>query len=282
MLQTYKPILLNLGCSNTNFPFIEETFDSLTMYKNFCRLVGVVDYIQEYLKDLDLGQYTEYLDEQIANLKAYVDNKDSELYQYIDNQVDLAKNYTDEEITKLNLEMIQYILNQIQNIKKYSDAQDTLLKGYIEEEILKIQEEIDEIATKGIRVYNPATGQYDYLQNTLDDIYTYLRYYGITANEYDTLNLTADEYDNKKITARNYDLYAKQILMINWCCSMYSPISGEIKKISEVINELASQDKNEITAQEYDNLNLTAVDYDNKNITAYNFDWNGKTILIEG
>lgn len=280
MLQTYKPILLNFGCSNTNFPFIEETFDSLTMYKNFCRLVGVVDYIQEYLKDLDFNQYTEYVDEQIANLKAYVDNKDSELYQYVDNQVELAKNYTDEEIAKLNLEMIQYITKQIQNIKEYSDAQDILLKGYIDEEILKVQKEIDEIATKGIRVYNPTTGQYDYLQNTLDDIYTYLRYYAITANEYDTLNLTAEEYDKKKITARNYDLYAKEILMINWCCQMYSPINGEILPISKVIEQLASQSKNEITAQEYDNLDLTAQEYDNKNITAYDFDWNGKTILI--
>lgn len=280
MFTTFKPILLNFGCCNTNFPFIEETFDSLTMYKNFCKLVGVVDYIQEYLKDLDFNQYTEYVDEQIANLKAYVDNKDSELYDYVNQQVEIAKNYTDEEIAKLNLEMIQYITKQIQNIKEYSDAQDTLLKNYIDEEILKIQKEIDDIATKGIRVYNPTEGRYDYLQDTLNDIYNYLRYYAITANEYDTLNLTADEYDSKMITAREYDLYAKQILMINWCCQMYSPITGEILPISKVIEQLASQSKNEITAQEYDDLDLTAQEYDNKNITAYDFDWNGKTILI--
>lgn len=280
MFTTFKPILLNFGCCNTNFPFIEETFDSLTMYENFCKLVGVVDYIQEYLKDLDFSQYTEYVDEQIANLKAYVDNKDSELYDHVNQQVEIAKNYTDEEIAKLNLEMLQYITKQIQNIKEYSDAQDILLKNYIDEEILKIQKEIDDIATKGIRVYNPTTGQYDYLQNTLDDIYNYLRYFAITANEYDTLNLTADEYDSKKITAREYDLYAKQILMINWCCQMYSPITGEILPISKVIEQLASQSKNEITAQEYDDLDLTAQEYDNKNITAYDFDWNGKTILI--
>lgn len=280
MFTTFKPILLNFGCCNTNFPFIEETFDNLTMYKNFCKLVGVVNYIQEYLKDLDFSQYTEYVDEQISNLKAYVDNKDSELYDYVNQQVEIAKNYTDEEIAKLNLEMIQYITKQIQNIKEYSDAQDTLLKNYIDEEILKIQKEIDDIATKGIRVYNPAEGRYDYLQDTLNDIYNYLRYYAITANEYDTLNLTADEYDSKMITAREYDLYAKQILMINWCCQMYSPITGEILPISKVIEQLASQSKNEITAQEYDDLDLTAQEYDNKNITAYDFDWNGKTILI--
>ena len=33
MFTTFKPILLNFGCCNTNFPFIEETFDNLTMYK---------------------------------------------------------------------------------------------------------------------------------------------------------------------------------------------------------------------------------------------------------
>ena len=279
MQKTYVPIPLFFGCANGNFPFIEETFDSLTTYKMLCKIAGVVNTIQDYLQDLDFDQYKEYVDQQITNLKIYVDSQDASIRNYVDQQVQQAKNYTDEEIAKLNLSLLQYINTQIQNLKEYSDAQDVLLKNYIDEEILKLYKEIEEIATKGIRVYNPTTGQYDYLQNTINDLYTYLRYYGITANEFDTLALTAQEFDNKLITARDFDLYAKQILMINWCCKMYSPITGEIEPISQVVNELASLHKTEITAQEFDNLDLTAQAFDDKNISAYDFDWQGKVLL---
>lgn len=279
MQKTYVPIPLFFGCANGNFPFIEETFDSLTTYKMLCKIAGVVNTIQDYLQDLDFDQYKEYVDQQITNLKIYVDSQDANIRNYVDQQVQQAKNYTDEEIAKLNLSLLQYINTQIQNLKEYSDAQDVLLKNYIDEEVLKLYKEIEEIATKGIRVYNPTTGQYDYLQNTINDLYTYLRYYGITANEFDTLSLTAQAFDDKLITARDFDLYSKQILMINWCCKMYSPITGEIEPISQVVNELASLHKTEITAQEFDNLDLTAQAFDDKNISAYDFDWQGKVLL---
>lgn len=279
MLKNYIPIPLYFGCANSNFPFIEETFDSLTTYKMLCKIAGVVNTIQEYLKDLNFEQYIEYVDTQIANLKTYVDSQDILIRNYIDKQTEIVKNYTDEEIAKLNLELMQYINNQINLIKQYSDNQDLLLKNYIDEEIQKVYKEIEKIATKGIKVYNPTTGQYDFLQNTINDLYTYLRYYGITANEFDSLGLTAQNYDGKLITAREFDLFSKQVLMINWCCEMYSPITGEVEKISQIINELASLHKTEITAIEFDNLDLTAENFDNKDLTAYQFDWQGKVLL---
>lgn len=279
MQKTYVPIPLFFGCANGNFPFIEETFDSLTTYKMLCKIAGVVNTIQEYLQDLDFDQYKEYVDQQITNLKIYVDSQDASIRNYVDQQVQQAKNYTDEEIAKLNLSLLQYINTQIQKLKEYSDAQDVLLKNYIDEEVLKLYKEIEKIATKGIKVYDPTTGKYDYLQNTLNNLYTYLRYYGITANEFDSLGLTAQNYDDKLITAREFDLFSKQILMINWCCEMYSPITGEVEKISQIINELASLHKTEITAIEFDNLDLTAENFDNKDLTAYQFDWQGKVLL---
>ena len=71
MLKNYTPIPLYFGCANSNFPFIEETFDSLKTYKMLCKIAGVVNTIQEYLKDLNFEQYIEYVDTQIANLKNY-------------------------------------------------------------------------------------------------------------------------------------------------------------------------------------------------------------------
>lgn len=280
MLNTYNPTPLIFGCRNTNFPFIEETYDSLTTYKMLCKIAGVVNSIQEYLQSLNFNQYKEYVDQQIANLKNYVNQENDKVYVYINDQVENMKNYTDEQISELNLKIMQFINKKIVEIKEYIDNQNIVLKNYVDEEIAKVYKEIENIAIKGIKVYNPTIGKYDFLQNTIDDLYTYLRYYGIKAIEFDTLGLTANNFDIKEITAREFDLYSKEILMINWCCNMYSPISGEIEPISKVVNDLASQQKNEITAQEFDNLDLTAQAFDNKNISAYDFDWNGKSLLV--
>lgn len=279
MTGNYEPIPLYINCTNLNFPFIEETFDSLTTYKMLCKVAGVVTHIQEYLISLDFSQYKEYVDQEINSLREYVNYKDNELMQYIDQQINIAKNYTDEQISELNLNLIKYINNKITEIKEYSDNQDIILKNYIDEEILKLEKEIEDIAVKGIKVYNPTNGKYDYLQNTLNDMYNYLRYYGIKAIEFDSLGLTANEFDVKLITAREFDLFSKEILLVNWCCKMFSPITGKIESISQVVNELASLHKNEITAEEFDLLDLTAEEFDNKNLTAYQFDWEGKILL---
>lgn len=287
-----KPIGFLNCCENGSFPFIEETFDSLTTYKKLCQLASIVLYIENYLKDLNFDTFTDYVDEQIKQLQAYVDNKDNAIYNYIDqNDNDLktliienlvqAKLYTDQEIVKINNSLIEYIENKIENIKEYLDNQDSLLKIYIDSEIQKVQEEIDDIARNGIKVYNPVTGKYDYLQVTLDDLYGYLRYYGLTALEYDSLGLTAEEYDNKNLTARTYDLYARYYLSHDPRFYMISPFTGEYTLITNVIIQLANLHKqNPITATEYDSLSLTSQNYDDKDITAYNYDFNGKSILM--
>jgi len=287
-----KPIGFLNCCENGSFPFIEETFDSLTTYKKLCQLAGIVLYIENYLKDLNFDTFTDYVDEQIKQLQSYIDNKDDAIYQYIDtndNELKVlitknltnAKLYTDQEIAKINSTLIEYIDNKITNIKEYLDNQDSLLKIYIDSEIQKIQEEIDDIAKNGIKVYNPVTGKYDYLQSTVDDLYGYLRYYGLTALEYDSLGLTAEEYDNKNLTARTYDLYARYYLGHDPRFYMISPFTGEYTLITNVITQLANLHKqNPITATEYDSLNLTSQNYDDKDITAYNYDFTGKSILI--
>lgn len=287
-----KPIGFLNCCENGSFPFIEETFDSLTAYKKLCQLAGIVLYIENYLKDLNFDTFTQYVDDEISKLQTYINNKNKDIYKYIDDndnelKVLITKNltnaklYTDSEIAKLNSQLIIYIDNKIQNIKDYIDNQDTILRLYIDEQIEKIQKEIDEIATKGIKVYNPVTGKYDYLQSTVDDLYSYLRYYGLTALEYDSLGLTAEEYDNKNLTARTYDLYARYYLGYDPRFYMISPFTGEYTLITDVIIQLANLHKqNPITATEYDSLSLTAQNYDDKDITAYNYDFTGKSILM--
>lgn len=57
--------------------------------------------------------------------------------------------------------------------------------------------------------YDPTDGSHDksYSQ-VLGQVYDNLRIYGITAGQYESLNLTAAEYDALEMTARHYDLGA--------------------------------------------------------------------------
>ncbi len=261
-------------------PVLPLVYDeSLSYYEQLCKIKYKINEIINILDNLDLNQFKEYTDQEIANLKKYVDNQDQMLYNTINESLEKAKNYTDQEIAKLNNEMIQYINEKMQFIISYIDNADIILKNYIDSEIAKIQQEIDDIAINGIKLYNPTTGEYDNLQNTVYDLYKYLRYYGITAIDFDTLGLTCQAFENKNLTARQFDLYSKQLLMINWCCEMFSPFNGEITPISTIVNQLASLHKQEITAQEFDDLDLTAQAFDNKDLTAYQFDWQGKILL---
>lgn len=122
-------------------------------------------------------------------------------------------------------------------------------------------------------------GQIDNVQNVVYNLYSYLRYFGITALEFDSLGLTVDEFDNKELTARNFDLYGKNEILVDFNRNMFSPFTGEITPLSVVINQLANFHKEPITAQQFDELQLTTENFDNKNLSAYQFDWEGKTLL---
>lgn len=91
--------------------------------------------------------------------------------------------------------------------------------------------------------------------------------------------ITAKNFDDKKFTARIFDLYSKCKLVTDFNHLMFSPFDGELTPLSNVINQLATLHKNELTAIEFDNLNLTALGFDEKDLTAYQFDWEGKILL---
>ena len=124
------------------------------------------------------------------------------------------------------------------------------------------------------------------IQEAVDDLYTLARPNGLTAGEYDAMQLTAAQYDALDISAFDYDNYARDIfgqrgLYKNPLFYMNSPFTGLYVPITTVINELAHLHKADaLTAAEYDALDLTASDYDNYELTAYDFDWSGKLLLV--
>lgn len=237
--------------------------------------------LQEELNQVDIENIKSLISQAISELKNYVDEQDSQINDLINSQNQELKKYTDDKIEELYNTLIAYISKQVNFLLEYIENANTSLYNKIENELIEIRKLIDDIATNGIKVYNPTNGSKENLQKVINDLYGFLRYFGLTALEYDSLGLTAENYDEKNITARQYDLYARLLLGYTPFLYMISPFTGKYTLITDVINQLANFHKeNPITAQEYDDLGLTAQNYDEKLITAYNYDFTAKSILM--
>lgn len=68
-------------------------------------------------------------------------------------------------------------------------------------------------------------GHLNNIQDVIDNIYNYLRYNAITAQEFDSLGLTAEQFDNIGITAFDFDINSKTILMKNYEMFMFNPLN---------------------------------------------------------
>ena len=131
-----------------------------------------------------------------------------------------------------------------------------------------------------IYVYNPYRGEVTLLQQAINDLYSIAAIWGLTAQQYDSLELTADEYDALGLSALEYDTLGYKLLYKDPDNYMINPFTGTYDPIKTVIEYLAGLHKAEsFTATEYDALELDADTYDAFECTAYNYDWFGKLYI---
>ena len=133
-----------------------------------------------------------------------------------------------------------------------------------------------------ITVYNPFRGSYTNLQTAINDLYDMSCIEGLTALQFDTLDLTAEEFDNADLTAREFDQYGYTLLGYpDPRYYMFDPFTGEKNLVKNVVQKLAAlhTDAESVSVEEFEDLNLTAEDFDASDITAFNFDWYSKTLL---
>lgn len=125
-------------------------------------------------------------------------------------------------------------------------------------------------------VYNPIRGSQTNVQTAILDLYDEFRVYGLTAAQYDSLQLTASQYDALNLTALEYDRLGYKLLNYpDPTYSMRDPFDGQFVKCQVVIYKLADLHRDCLTAAEYDALELTAYEYDALGLTAYLYDWYG-------
>lgn len=125
-------------------------------------------------------------------------------------------------------------------------------------------------------VYNPVEGRQTNVQDAINDLYLMFNVFGLTAKQYDSLQITAQEFDDKGLTARQYDTQSYNLL--NYPDPnhyMRDPFTGLIVQNKVVILKLAQFHMNGISAGTYDAIELTAADFDALDLTAYDYDWTG-------
>ena len=286
----------NFEFPNTNF-YNSDLRELISMYK---KLVKEYDDILEQLNELktNIGSIVdEYLDADLGAFKA-------ELLTIINNEITELENEIREEQKKLEDDMIKFkndISSTVEQLRTDMDNFETkvndrvqmisnqIAQVYIEmanykhemaelfelqknELTLYIQEHVAQITR--LYVTNPFTGEYEDVQDVLYDIAKYVtQSYGLTAQEYDDLQLRASEYDAKRITAQNYSSRGILLFFKELYLKMRSPFTGLMDYYDNIIYQLSNLHRGAYTAQEYDNLLFTADDYDALQLSAYKYDW---------
>lgn len=199
-----------------SFPYIEADFDAITNYQLFSKVVEYLNKMRD--NQLLLEESNNELVDAFNNLKAYIDEYLYSIPDFenainnINNRLDslaqeiLAnRNAISELDSKIDsqIEIVKDLINQNYNtLKLYVDTQDNLLN-----------EKIDNIQIGLIKVYDPTTGLLSPLQTVINNLAQLSNKDGLTAAEFDNLELTAQAFDNYEITAYDFDSEGKIILV---------------------------------------------------------------------
>lgn len=227
--------------------------------------------------------YKNYTDEKIAELKSYIDGLNTDIYKHIAEveknirqDMNDRDNELDEKINKVQTNLLDKISKL--NILIYQLNAET--REHIDGEVKKLYDYINNYVPNNMEVLNPVKGYYTSLNQALGDMYDNLRYYALTCNEFDSLNLTCEEFDNLLLSCTEFDLYGAKRFHVDSNLYMHNPFTGEYVFYQDVIYQLAELHfNNPITASEFDALLLTVTGFEAKALSAYNFDSNAKTAL---
>lgn len=190
------PKIIQIPIPNTSiFEPVTSVYENNLTYVEF--LLGILKKLNETITQVnDNTSFIENYDERIEAVEKAIATLRSEVEASIDSQNQYIEQRFNEITASLN-----GMINALRlELKSYSD---TLYR--------ELDAKIDQVAVGQINVYNPATGMIQPLQDVLNDLAGQSKK-GLTATEYDELELTATAYDAYQISAYNYDYNGKEIL----------------------------------------------------------------------
>lgn len=169
----------------------------LWMQKNLNDVITLVNTLQEEFESIDINfeeiqRQINLIDESIVIIRSNITNLDN---------IKADKTEVQSQLSALELELRELISSNYEVLKEYVDEQDA-----------NLQYQIDHFDIGNITLLDPTTGLYSSIQTVVDNIYDVSRSDGISAGEFDSLELTASEFDAKEITAFNFDQHSLSLL----------------------------------------------------------------------
>lgn len=287
-----------MGFSNFEFPHTNYYDDDLReLLRLYRELKAEYDGLQA-----DIAKVTKAIEDFYITVDAKIDER-------IDVKMGILSNRVanlDTEVAKLgelvtsntdNIEQLHLIVRNLDNdlsaeiaefkgmindvyevFAEYKHSIDSIVNVKVQELETYIKEQISHIDR--LYVNNPLTGKREGIQKVLDDIASQLfATYGLTAKEYDNLNLKAREYDNMRITAQDYDLKGYFIFFRLMQLNIRNPFTGLMDSIEDVIYMLTNLHRDVYTASQYDDLQMSASDYDSLFISAFEYDFHNRKLF---
>lgn len=189
---------LNIGAIPTSFQNAFSIEDQvLWLQKNLNDAIELLNKLKEDFDNIDINfdeieQRINSLSEELALVKLRVTSLEEN--SATKEELAGAINTLDEELKAL-------INEEYSILKEYVDTQDE-----------NLQYQIDHFDIGNITLLDPTTGLQSSIQTVIDNIYDQTRTDGISAAEFDALQLTATGFDSKEITAFNFDQHSKTLL----------------------------------------------------------------------
>lgn len=169
----------NIETTNQLIKEIEEFFKEITK-----EVEEIREYVDEYLHDIDdIKEAITLINETLVRLSGEIQDNANEIREVREELLDLINTNFD------------------------------ILKAYTDYEVAILQNEIENIEVGQIEIYNPTNGLLQPLQVVINDLYEVSNKDGLTASEFDALDLTATEFDAYQITAYEFDSQGKNILV---------------------------------------------------------------------
>ena len=193
-------------CCNRIYKAIPLAFDESLSYLEM--LGAITKELNETIEQVNAN--TEW----INNYSGDLSDIQERLTQAEENIVTLTNNVNKntEDIEQLRQDTIQ-MLNELNTyLQNIINGNFNVLKNYIDSEVDDLQDQIDNINIGATIIYNPTTGIPGTVQDVINDLYALTNKDGITAGEFDLLELTCSGFEAYDMTAYEFDSQSKTIL----------------------------------------------------------------------
>lgn len=222
--------------------------------------------------EAELGEKFEDYDRQFNELKT---ETQSELQAFKKELND----FMEFKFPKFEAEIRTLIGEQLALIDQKFKSLEDGLKDYIYTELQKILEEIPD----HVWVLDPTTGEYEDIQTTINNFYNALRYWALTADEFDALGMTVDELEHiivngvpRGLTCLEWDMYAKLFINVDKDKDKVSSyLTGELVELVDNvnINNMLLKESGCYECAEFDEVGGNCNTIDALDISAYRWDW---------